>query len=125
MQEEPLKSDGEREGNYTPCDTIQLSTVEFDLMHTDIWLLQMALEKLGYTVKKKKDTLTFESDGFDFIAGKFEDGKVEVTFDARKKFDVNSVKRAYSSEVVRYAARKAGWQVKHTDLRKFEVSKRF
>jgi hypothetical protein len=98
-----------------PCDTVQLSKVEFNLEHTNITLLSMALEKLGYNVKLKQNSLTFSGTGYNYVSGIFKDGKLDVEFNSQNTFDVNAVKRAYSHEVIRHASKRMGWNLKKSE----------
>jgi len=106
-----------------PCDTIQRSKVDFKLEVTDLNLLKAGLEKLGYKVNLGTKTLSFHDSSFN-IRGEFRKGKLEVET-INREFDVNAVKRAYSTEVVKVTARKFGWTLNETSENKFEAVRRF
>lgn len=111
-----------------PCDTISTTNVEFKMENTNVDLLQAALEGMGYTVNKKGNTLSFRGSGYNYVNGTFRDGKIDVEFNAWQSFDVNAVKRAYSTEVVRAMGKRFGWQLKEkagTTNKVYEAVKRF
>jgi hypothetical protein len=108
-----------------PCDTISLSKVSFSLSNTDVEILSTALENLGYKVTMKKGVLHFTSQGYDYVEGTFENGQFNVTLDARKKFDIDAIKRAYSREVVRITAKRFGWTLSEESEGVYEARRRF
>lgn len=108
-----------------PCWTIQSSEVSFDLEHTDINLLKLALEGLGYNVIQNKEGLLFNKPG---ITGTYNatTGKINADVRSGLQLGVNEVKRAYSKEIVRFTAKKFGWSISgDLEKGKVKVKKRF
>lgn len=104
-----------------PCDTIQRSKVDFNLHATDLNLLKLALEHMGFRVGHLQNGLKF-TNGYD-IDGQFSNGK--LTVQSRGQFDINNLKRAYSTEVVKSSADLYGWTLEETSPGVFEAQKGF
>lgn len=108
-----------------PCDSIQTAQVNFNLDATDLNLLKLALEGLGYTVSQVGSKLNFYLDRKQ-ASGTWENGKFSArVYGSADEFDVNEVKRAYSKEVVKYASKRFGWTLKETTQNKYEAQRRF
>ncbi len=105
-----------------PCWSQQTSTVSFSA-NTDLKLLAKALEGLGFVVRLDvaSKALLF-SNASTGQSGTFQDGS--LTIKSAKKEDMNVFKRAYSTEVVRSAAQRFGWQVKQPSANTFQVTRR-
>ncbi len=100
-----------------PCDTIQVNSVELGKLAPS--LLSAAVKREGWTLRL---------DGSARIAGtevRFADGRLEgVGISASRLAELrNMVKRAYSAETIRYAARVNGWQVRTLATGQVEVLK--
>lgn len=101
-----------------PCYTQQKSVVQFGAQ-TDVNLLKLALERMGFSVRATQRGLSFSS----FTrSGTFENGTLSIS--SREQEDTNAFKRAYSAEVVRAASKRFGWTVKQTEENKFQVTRR-
>lgn len=103
-----------------PCDTIQTVKVSEELKNIDIKLLKKALEAMGFTVSMSKtgETLSFagtnESTGR-YHSGTYTKGKfTQITKGFSPKLDLNSVKVAYSHQVVQKSAMDFGWKLTKT-----------
>lgn len=102
-----------------PCWTVQTSTTEFN-GKTDIGLLKKTLEGLGYIVDHPKYmTLVFRHPSTG-ASGTFQDNELTMV----RNTDTNLVKRAYSGEVVKFAAAKFGWKVQEKTPGTFQVTRR-
>lgn len=90
-----------------PCNTIQRSKVEFLATSTDLSLLAEAFRSLGYRyVNVQRSLVTFRTfEG----AGSFEKNTGKLTLP--ESCDVDTIKRAYSEQVVQSQARKHGWKI--------------
>ena len=108
-----------------PCDTIQTTTVDFG--KADRGLLAKALKELGWTVSERgKDGLTAHNskgESLDFSRGTF---TVTGTSYVAPAFDEKEVRRAYSRQVVNYAAQRFGWSLKQNpaNQNKFVATKK-
>ena len=101
-----------------PCDQIRITTVELE--GADLDTMQRALQGLGYTVSHYGQGLSFQK-GFN-SAGTYDGHAFSFT---RGALDVNTLKRAYSAEVVRTSATRFGWKVtEKTPNRQFIVERR-
>lgn len=89
-----------------PCDTVQRSKVAFLEKSTDAKILKQALESLGFRVWESENTLTFTKAGRTGTYYKYS-GEMQLP----TTVDVDSIKRAYSKEVVNEQAREFGWEV--------------
>jgi hypothetical protein len=118
-----------------PCDSVQTSQVSFNLQATDLKLLKTALEGLGYRVthNEQQKSLSF-SKGYGELTGIFQNGKFNVevrsSYGNEPDFNVNSIKVAYSKEVVRHTANRFGWKLSDKGVNKngnlqYEAQKRF
>jgi len=100
-----------------PCDTIQLSKVTFSLENTNESLLIKAMENMGFT----------HQGNMQFIKGQmnatFKDGQMTTQTYGSAKLDQAELKRQYSTEVVKFTARKFGWKLKEKSKGKFQVVK--
>lgn len=101
-----------------PCDTIATSTVEFKSENSDF--LKRALEALGYSVSEANGAIHGRKSYFESVI--FENGS--LTIRSNSGIDANAIKRAYSREVVTFASKKFGWQLKENSENKFAVQKR-
>ena len=109
-----------------PCDTVQVSQVEFLEKSTDTKLLADALRAMGFQVVEDDMYLRFSKYGcngtYQKSTGRFESRGYE-------KVDVPEVKRQYSKAAVNLKAKKFGWQISwstnpQTGNEEFEVKKR-
>jgi len=101
-----------------PCDTIQTNTV--DLSASDHGLLRLALEALGYDVQSHLNgaSLLFYRRGS--YVGVHEAGKLEVVQGA----DIDAIKRAYSTQVLKAGAARFGWRLQQKDDTRFAIARR-
>lgn len=101
-----------------PCDTISTVQVQSELKNVNLKLLGMALTAMGFTVNVKEGNLTFY--GIHKKTGKthsgiYQNGK--LTEQQRAYYptlDINDVKKAYSTEVVKNMANSFGWKLTKT-----------
>jgi hypothetical protein len=106
-----------------PCNTMQRSTIQWG-EQTDVVALAQAMQELGYAIMPISRVQS--SKGFRFkhvntnVQGTFENGRMEI----QGRVDQNTLKRAYSTEIVRAGLQRFGWQVKKTEDR-FEAQRRF
>ena len=112
-----------------PCDTIQLSSVKFNMQATDLKIFEDGLRAIGYQYGKDYQGVPFFSKtlaGGQTITGQFKNGEVKLTFpEGMNEGDITAeIKRAYSTEVVKTQAKKFGWQLKEKAPGKFVVIKR-
>ena len=93
-----------------PCNTIQRSKVEFLATSTDLSMLAEAFRSLEYRyVNVQGSLVTFRTlQG----AGSFEKSTGRLTLP--ESCDVDTIKRAYSEQVVQSQARKHGWKIAWT-----------
>lgn len=102
-----------------PCDQVRAITVEFGV-GTDLDLLTKAAEKLGYRVVRNQETNRLDLfDQYGSWQGVYEAGK--LTLDEAR---INSMKKAYSTQVVESSARRFGWQTKKLEASKYVLQKR-
>ena len=107
-----------------PCDQVRKAQVNLELRADNLEYLKAALEALGYVVSVVKGVVTFYGHG---VNGKFIDGKLRVeAYDSQavENFDVNAVKREYSTQLVKSAAKRFGWNAQQKSATKFVVQKR-
>lgn len=109
-----------------PCDTIQLSQVEFLAKSTNVKLLAEALRELGFDVTELENGLRFQKYG---ISGTYTQSTGQFQTRGYESVDINEVKKKYSKAVVNSQARKFGWKIswkqnKKTGNEEFEVLKR-
>ncbi len=88
-----------------PCYEERKITLKFEAANLD--LLTKALESMGYSVKRQGERLAFFGDEG---SGTFQAGTITATSTMEEK--LGGLKQAYSREVVKFAARKFGWNVK-------------
>jgi hypothetical protein len=89
-----------------PCYTVQTVSVAFKVAHID--LLEKAAKSLGYNYAKIGNVVTLSSPGAVV--------KVDLTRGVAVAQDqqlVNELKRAYSQQAIKLAAKLGGWQVKN------------
>lgn len=97
-----------------PCNTI--TQVRLELQNANIDLLKKALEGLGkLPVKDGEKRLYWQGGNYNKDTGKL------TVLD--QKFG-ETVKRAYSAEIVKAQAKRFGWQVKQTSEFKYQIIKR-
>ena len=104
-----------------PCDTIQTNVVDVGAMHAG--LLAQACKRAGYEHEVMyPGRVLVTIDGYRVA---IERGKVWAVGESATRAEsiAASIKRAYSGEVVRYAAAKNGWRVRETGVGQFQVIK--
>jgi len=99
-----------------PCNTRQTSVIQWNA-NTDVVLLQLALQAEGFSAVKVEDGLRFEAG---YTRGWFRDGTMRI----EGVIDENSLKRAYSAQVVKSAAKRFGWAVQQRSAQEFQVTRR-
>ena len=106
-----------------PCDTIQRSSVNLELKADNKQYLLAALKSLGYSVSESRGVVSFTTP--DGTIGQFVNGQLKVSgyYGAAERFNVNPIKRAYSTEVVKSAAVEFGWEIQETSAHTFDVQK--
>jgi len=109
-----------------PCNTIQRSRVSFELRAENIDLLAEALRVQGFAVQQNEETLRFSDAN---VVGSFVNGKLSLSGEksAVSRFDRNAVKRGYSHQIVKAAAKRMGWELKadKQNANKISVKRRF
>lgn len=104
-----------------PCDTIQSSTINLGKIG-DRALLLKAIAGLGYQAHIDGTVIRF---GTRYNGGTIDaEGSVEL-IGAATRLDVNTIKRAYSTEAVKLAAAKFGWSLKPTTDNKFVAQRKY
>lgn len=105
-----------------PCDTIQLSQVEFLATSTDANLLAKGLKTAGFNVMVYADshTVSFSKGG---RRGTYnsQTGELEIP----QSWDSNEIKRAYSQAVVSYAAEQYGWTLTEESPGVYQAERNF
>mgnify|MGYP001174063790 CR=1 FL=1 len=104
-----------------PCDTIQTNTVEVGTMHAG--LLAQACKRAGFEHEVMYPGRVLVTVNGLRVA--IENGKVWAVGKAANRAEsiAAAIKRAYSGEVVRYAAARNGWRVRETGANSFQVIK--
>jgi hypothetical protein len=88
--------------------------VSQELRGSDIDLLAAALSSLGFSPVKTEVGLEWRRGSFNKSTGELKVSGVEIS----------SVKKAYSEEVVSYAAKRYGWAVKNSGDGKLNLTRR-
>lgn len=104
-----------------PCDSLIRQSINFSQAKGHLDLLEAALKEQDYTVHRTGDVLTFQK-GY-YLSGAYQKGKFETSASYGYQFDVDAVKRSFSKQVVRKAARTYGWSVVE-DGNKLQIRKR-
>ena len=92
-----------------PCDTISETEIEFG-QHTDPELLKKAMTSLGFQVNATERVNDFTFANFNtYESGSFVSGKFSFN---QSSTESNTIKRAYSEQVVRASAKRFGWDLK-------------
>ena len=107
-----------------PCDSRITSSVEWT-GNTDVKLLAEAMKSLGYIVGAVGTALRFHNPETG-VVGTYDGRKSLMTMNTTRDqvVDMNELKRAYSAQVVKAAAKRFGWQVKQTGEQTYEVNRR-
>ncbi len=93
-----------------PCYTVQTVSVAFKVAHVD--LLELAIRALGWSSVESYDRnkLVVGPIGVSLVIN-LATGQAEVRADQQPR--LNELKRAYSHEAIKLAAKLGGWQVKN------------
>lgn len=92
-----------------PCYQVQTVSVEFHVAHVD--LLEQAVRSLGWSSVVSADRRRWTVGPYmQSIAIDLDAGKADVRIDQR--IYLNQLKRAYSQQAVKLAAKLGGWQLK-------------
>jgi hypothetical protein len=97
-----------------PCYQVQTVSVAFKVAHVD--LLEKAAKQLGYGYAKIGNSVTLSSPG---AALKVDLGAGRCI--AQDQQLVNELKRAYSQQAIKLAAKLGGWQVKNLSSSKGQL----
>ena len=100
-----------------PCDSVQTSSVEFKPEYSDFF--KKALISLGYTVTMEGGHIHGEKGWRETVT--LIDGRLEIT--SRNNIDADVFKRAYSQEVIKFAAEEYGFELNQTSANEFEAVK--
>lgn len=102
---------GERKEGVTPmpCDTVRTTLVEVEKM--DGPLLQAALRSLGYQVSVQGQAILFSMPSA-LGVNRYENGRMMISNVYDQTTFVNTIKQAYSTEVVKSTAKRFGWALK-------------
>lgn len=112
-----------------PCDSISTVTVQSELKNLDKNLLKKALESMGFTAEISKAGTTLTFNGYNKDTGTYHSGtytKDKLTVIERAyspKLDLNSVKKAYSHQVVQHNCHAFGWKLTKTSNNKYIATK--
>ena len=90
-----------------PCDQIITTHVKFLEKSTDVKLLKLALESMGFTVSVTKTGLSFQRGYREFGTYVAATGKLTLPLNVTS----DEVKVAYSKEVVKDTAKRSGWNM--------------
>ena len=110
-----------------PCDEIRTTTVA--LNRADTTLLRQALEAEGWSVTETESRILYTR----VISGTqlqvvYDGAQLNITAPAYALTNrdqlVNSIKRAYSAQVVQAASARFGWRVKQQSPARFAVTRR-
>ena len=99
-----------------PCDTIQLNQVQLDAEKMAPALLAKALTAIG-AVANPRNLGYFRYQGNSY---EMKNGQLQST-DANVGAVADLVRRAYSAEVLKYAAVKNGWKLQQTGAFAYNV----
>lgn len=105
-----------------PCDQVRTTTVDVEKM--DGPLLIEALRLLGYQTGKDGNAIAFMCPP-GTIKHRYENGKLILSgsMSTTQQGDmVNTIKQAYSGEVVKATAARFGWELKKNPLNKFSYT---
>lgn len=95
-----------------PCNTVTSITLE--LKNANLELLKKALESLDYKVDQKDRYLSWQTGDYNGYTGEFQVRYEEVGY---------KIKRAYTSQLVQYQAKRFGWKIKALSDNKFQIQK--
>ena len=108
-----------------PCDTIQRSTVKLEAANLELFIEGLA------TLGVRPDDIRRSAGSSDLLwwdrrMGTFQRYDVtRKTLNVAEGTDIDAIKRAYSTAVVRAAAKTFHWTLAQQDERHFAASKRF
>lgn len=105
-----------------PCNTIVTNTVELNNPNMDPALMEAAIREAFGNVSRYGERFTWRVDGYNVeLSG----GRLRSQLDATRLQDITGrVKREYSKEVQKFAAKRFGWALKFgADGYTFEMTK--
>lgn len=100
-----------------PCDSIETTEVDFKSASPDF--VRRALQSLGYEVTENNGALTGDKDWAESVI--FVDGSLEIR--TRSGVDAATITRAYSAEIIKFAAEEYGWQFEQTGENEYAIQK--
>lgn len=100
-----------------PCDSIQTSTVEFRPENGAFF--KKALESLGYEVREAEGVIEATKGFYESVT--LNDGRLEIG--TVSNVNVDTIKRAYSREIITFAAQEFGLELTQTSENEFEITK--
>jgi len=104
-----------------PCNTVQRNSVELACSNSDILLKALTALQLSPQMNSMTGEIRFYSKEGNICT--IRNGKVVVR--AGQEYIADEIKQAYSREVVKAAAVRFRWDLKQTDVNKFQVTRRF
>lgn len=105
-----------------PCDQIRRSKVSFKIDVTDLDLFRKSMKKMGFNHVSKGQSRELYSDMYGNSA-ELKSGGLEVT--STQKFDMDKLKREYSTEVVKDTCERYGWSLNETSENEYEIVKSY
>jgi len=99
-----------------PCYQVRTTTLDAPAANLDV--MSRALEALGLRVMSKNT----ERRAVYFEGGKWQDGVLTCRYELG--FDSNALRREYSKQAIKTAAKKNGWQLRFTQQGQAIVTRR-
>src|SRR5208282_3491990 len=104
-----------------PCDQIQRAKINFNITVTDKDLLRKAMKTMGYSHIPDANRERYRNSRGDTAELKAD--RMEVN--TYSSFDMDKLKREYSTEMLKDSCERFGWKLNETEENEYEIVKNF
>jgi hypothetical protein len=102
-----------------PCNLVIKNSILFETAKNHLDVLADSMRELGYSVVKTGDQLSFSGNG---LNGNYKNGKFNTT-SYGAVLDTDTIKRSFSTNVVKKGCKQYGWDFKQLPNGKIQISK--
>ena len=104
-----------------PCDRIQLSQINFSIEVTDRDLLRKSMKTMGYSHIPDPNRERYRNSRGE--TAELLGSSMQVNTYSPSSFDMDKLKREYSTEVLKDTCERFGWRLESNEQDEYEIGK--